>query len=303
MSAALERLRQHDARQAPPAGQTDTMMEVLTSIHKAVEAQNSRLAGLAERQQKLASYVKIMDEETTKKMEGMERRLVQSITTASAPAPGSSSMNESIRNELHEIGHTLTSLVGVIDGKQIAGAVSSLMSAKTQIEKTTAWNSEQANEFVKKYRQALNVAGRAINTTTDQAVTAIKDSASTAADEATRQIDTAIEHLDAGRQATEHLMAVAEKLRKPLGWAAAARMGLTLLPVAVVLLMGVQTIWALVVGVQWALTQDWALWLSITAGVGLAALIAGAGFGLWRLSVWVKKALDEAAMRLERKAR
>lgn len=303
MSAALERLKQHDAQQRPPVEQSETMMEVLTSLLTAVQAQNSRLAGVAERQQKLASYVKVMDEETSKQIEGMENRLRQLITPASVPAPSASSMSESMRSELREIGQTLSSLAGAVDGKQIADAVSSLMSAKTQIEKTTAWNSEQATEFAKKYRQALNTAGRAINTTAAQAVAAISESASTAAGAATQQIDTAIERIDAARKSAEHVVAVAERLQKPLGWSAAARMALTLLPVAVVLLMGVQTVWAVVVGVRWALSQDWELWLNITAGIGLAGLVTGSGFGLWRLTVWVKAALHEAAKQLERTRR
>ncbi|MCG2623008.1 hypothetical protein LVY72_13985 [Arthrobacter sp. I2-34] len=177
------------------------------------------------------------------------------------------------------------------------------MSAKTQIEKTTEWNSKQANEFVNKYRQALNAAGRAINTTADQAVTAIKESASTAAGAATQQIDAAIDRVNAARESAEHLVEVAERLQKPLAWATAARMALTLLPVAVVLLMGVQSVWTLVVGIRWALAQDWALWLNITAGIGLAGLVTGAGFGLWRLTVWVKAALDEAATQPRRNRR
>lgn len=175
------------------------------------------------------------------------------------------------------------------------------MSARTQIEKTTAWNSEQANEFAKKYRQALNAAGRAIDTTADNAVTAIKESTSTAADVATQQIDAAIEGVRAARESAERVVAIAERLQKPLGWSAAARMGLSLLPVTVVLLMGVQIVWTFVVGIRWAIAQDWALWLNIITGIGLAGLVAGAGFGLWRLTVWVKAALDEASVRLERK--
>lgn len=303
MSAALERLKQHDARQTPPVEQSGMMMEVLTSLLTAVQAQNSRLDAVAERQQKLASYVKVMDEETSKKLAGMENRLRQLITPASEPAPSDSSMSETMRSELREIGQTLSLLAGSVDGKQIADAVSSLMSAKTQIEKTTAWNSEQATEFAKKYRQVLNTAGRAINTTAAQAVAAISESASTAAGAATQQIDTAVERIDAARKSAEHVVAVAERLQKPLGWSAAARVALTLLPVAVVLLMGVQSVWAVVVGVRWALSQDWELWLTITAGIGLAGLVAGSGFGLWRLTVWVKAALHEAAKQLERTRR
>lgn len=294
MSAALERLKQHNVQQTPPVEQSEKTMEVLTSLLTAVEAQNNRLTGLAGQQQKLASYVTVMDQETTKQIERMERRVLQSITPLSVPAASSSSTSESVRNELHEIGQTLSSLAGALDGKQIADAVSSLMSAKTQIEKTTAWNSEQANEFTNKYRQALNAAGRAINTTADQAVAAIKESASAAAGTATHQIDAVVKHVNAARESAEHVVDVAERIQKPLAWAAAARMALVLLPVAVVLLMGVQSVWALVVGIRWALSQDWVLWLNITAGIGLAGLVAGAGFGLWRLSVWMKEALDEA---------
>ena len=301
MSAALERLKQHDAQQAPPAEQTDKITEVLTSLLTAVETQNSRLAALADRQEKLASYVRTMDLETNKQIEVLEQLVRLSITQASEPAPNESFTSESVKNELHEIGQTLSSFAGVIDGKQIAGAVSSLMAAKNQIEKTTAWNSDKANEFVQKYQQTLNVAGRAISAIKDKAVTTIEEAASAAAAGAAHRVDAAIGRLDAARQSAESLLAVAERLQKPLGWAAVARLSLVLLPVAAVLLMGVMTVWTLVVGIRWALAQEWEIWLNITAGIGLTGFVAGVGFGLWRLTVWVKVALDRAAMELGRR--
>jgi hypothetical protein len=303
MSAALERLKQHDAQQAPPVEQPGKIMEVLTSLLSAVEAQNSRLAGVVDRQENLASYVRTMDLETNKQIEALEQLLRLSITPASEPVPSDSLTSESVKNELNEIGRTLGSLVGVIDGKQIAGAASSLMAAKTQIEKTTAWNADRANEFVQKYQQALNAAGRAIITTRETAVRTIEETASAVAGGATQQVDAALGRLDAARQSVERLVDMAERLQKPLGWAAASRMSLALLPVAAVLLMGVMTVWTLVVGVRWAVDQDWALWLKITAGIGLTGLVAGAGFGLWRLTVWVKVALDKAAMEVGWKGR
>lgn len=303
MSAALERLRQHGAQQAPPVEQTETIMEVLNSLRVLVEAQNSRLTVLAERQQKLTSYVKIMDEESSKQIESLEQRLLQSITAASVPGPSDSSMSESMRNELHEIGQTLSSLAEAIDGKQIVGAVSSLMSAKDQIEKTTAWNSNQANVFTRRYQQALNAGGKAIQTTADEAVTAIRESTASAASAASQQVEATTQRVDAAGKSAVRTIETAERLQKSLGWAAAGHMSLALLPVVVVLLMGVQTVWALVVGIHWALAQDWALWLDITAGIGLAGLITGAGFGLCRLTVWVKAALDRAVMRSGRNRR
>ena len=44
-------------------------MELLTSILAAVEAQNTRIATLTEQQRKLAGFVKVMDEETTRRLE------------------------------------------------------------------------------------------------------------------------------------------------------------------------------------------------------------------------------------------
>ena len=44
-------------------------MELLTSILAAVEAQNTRIATPAEQQKKLAGFVKVMDEETTRRAE------------------------------------------------------------------------------------------------------------------------------------------------------------------------------------------------------------------------------------------
>ena len=44
-------------------------MELLTSILAAVEAQNTRIAMLTEQQKKLAGFVKVMDEETTRRAE------------------------------------------------------------------------------------------------------------------------------------------------------------------------------------------------------------------------------------------
>lgn len=294
MSAGLERLKQRDAQQKQHATPSET--EVLTSILTTVEAQNSRIASLAEQRKRLASYVKVMDEESGKQIEQTERRLRELITQAYARTPSDSGTNESVRAELHDIGQTLSLLASALDGKQVTEAVSALASATTQIEKTTAWNSEQAEEFVKKYRQALNSAGQAINSTRDKAAAAIKESASAAAGTAAARVDSPLESVQIATDTAERIVGVAERIEERLGWSAAARLALSLLPVCVVLLMGVQSLWTVVVGIRWALAQDWALWLNITAGIALAGLVAGAGMGLWRLTVWVRCVLEDAAM-------
>ncbi|TYC99909.1 hypothetical protein FQ377_00035 [Arthrobacter echini] len=137
----------------------------------------------------------------------------------------------------------------------------------------------------------------------DQAVIAVKEASTSAASAASQQIEATTQRVDAAGKSAARTIETAERLQKSLGWGAAAHMSLVLLPVVVVLLMGVQTVWALVVGIQWALAQDWELWMDITAGIGLAGLVTGAGFALWRLSVWVKAALDRAVMRSGRNRR
>ena len=60
------------------------MMELLTSILAAVEAQNTRIATLTEQQKKLTGFVKVMDEETTRRAERIiaaTAKLAQEVIT------------------------------------------------------------------------------------------------------------------------------------------------------------------------------------------------------------------------------
>ena len=70
MSAALDRLKQqNEPEQSQQQLGSPETMELLTSILAAVEAQNTRIATLTEQQKKLAGFVKVMDEETTRWLE------------------------------------------------------------------------------------------------------------------------------------------------------------------------------------------------------------------------------------------
>ena len=70
MSAALDRLKQqNEPEQSQQQLGSPETMELLTSILAAVEAQNTRIATPAEQQKKLAGFVKVMDEETTRRAE------------------------------------------------------------------------------------------------------------------------------------------------------------------------------------------------------------------------------------------
>ena len=70
MSAALDRLKQqNEPEQSQQQLGSPETMELLTSILAAVEAQNTRIATLTEQQKKLAGFVKVMDEETMRRLE------------------------------------------------------------------------------------------------------------------------------------------------------------------------------------------------------------------------------------------
>ena len=70
MSAALDRLKQqNEPEQSQQQLGSPETMELLTSILAAVEAQNTGIATLTEQQKKLAGFVKVMDEETTRRLE------------------------------------------------------------------------------------------------------------------------------------------------------------------------------------------------------------------------------------------
>lgn len=101
MSAALDRLKQQNGPvQSPqPLGSPETM-ELLTSILAAVEAQNTRIATLTEQQKKLAGFVKVMDEETTRRLER-----ITAPPSTSSPSSDVSEKIASIASRQNEIEH------------------------------------------------------------------------------------------------------------------------------------------------------------------------------------------------------
>src|SRR5690625_3551795 len=133
MSAALDRLKQQNGTvQSPqPLGSPETM-EALTSILTAVEAQNARLDRLAEQQKKLAGFVKVMDEETTRRLERI-----------TAPASTSSPSNDvfariaRIESRQNEIASTLGELAQRLNGESWNAAARTLV-AEAQREQAAA---------------------------------------------------------------------------------------------------------------------------------------------------------------------
>ena len=134
MSAALDRLKQQNA-QSGSQQQLDSpeTMEALTSILAAVEAQNARLDRLAEQQKKLAGFVKVMDEETTRRLE----RITAPASTSS-PSSDVSARIASIESRQNEIASTLGEFAQSLNGESLNAASQSLVAEAQRNHAATA---------------------------------------------------------------------------------------------------------------------------------------------------------------------
>ncbi|WP_434967431.1 hypothetical protein [Janibacter indicus] len=276
MSAALDRLKQQNEQSGSPQqlGSPD-MMETLTSILAAVEAQNARIDRLTEQQKKLAGFVKVMDEELAKRIDR---------ASTSQQSVGMPPQIESVESRLSEIESTLSEFVKSLDGKRLSAASQSLIAEAQKNHAATASAIDglkaQAAANQKLVGQVGGAVQRIEKRTEDRVAKAVEQVAGEAG-----QVVTA--KLDASNAWAERIIAATAKLEARQLWSAAAAMCLALLPVAVVvagLWMGIA---GLITGTQWALDVDGSVWLGIGRWLVVAVGIAGAGYGLFASARWV----------------
>ncbi|WP_375543739.1 hypothetical protein [Micrococcus lylae] len=280
MSAALDRLKQQNA-QSGSQQQLDSpeTMEALTSILAAVEAQNARLDRLAEQQKKLAGFVKVMDEETTRRLE----RITASASTSS-PSSDASARIASIESRLNEIASTLGEFAQSLNGESLNAASESLVAEAQRNHAATASAIEglkaQAAANQKLVSQVGGAVQRIEKRTEERVVKAVEQVAREAS-------ATIAANLDASNERAERIIAATAKLEARQLWSAAAAMCLALLPVVVVvagLWMGIA---GLITGAQWALDVDGSVWLGIGRWLVIAAGLAAAGYGVFASVRWV----------------
>ena len=227
MSAALDRLKQQNA-QSGSQQQLDSpeTMEALTSILAAVEAQNARLDRLAEQQKKLAGFVKVMDEETTRRLE----RITASASTSS-PSSDASARIASIESRLNEIASTLGEFAQSLNGESLNAASQSLVAEAQRNHAATASAIEglkaQAAANQKLVSQVGGAVQRIEKRTEERVVKAVEQVAGEAS-------ATIAANLDASNERAERIIAATAKLEARQLWSAAAAMCLALLPVVVV---------------------------------------------------------------------
>ncbi|WP_430623117.1 hypothetical protein [Brachybacterium equifaecis] len=280
MSAALDRLKQRNAQdeQRQQLGSPETM-EVLTSILAAVEAQTARLDRVAEQQKKLTGFVKVMDEETTRRLER-----ITAPPSTSSPSSDVSEKIASIASRQNEIASTLGEFAQSLDGKRLSAASQSLIAESQKNRAATVSAIEKLKAQADENRALVSRVGGAVQRIEKRTEERVQKAVEQVAGEASA---TMTANLDAANERAERIVAATAKVEARQLWSAAASMCLALLPVAVVvagLWMGIS---GLITGAQWALDVDGSVWLGIGRWIVVGAGLAGAGYALFASARWL----------------
>ena len=277
MSAALDRLKQqNEPEQSQQQLGSPETMELLTSILAAVEAQNTRIATLTEQQKKLAGFVKVMDEETTRRLE----RITAPASTSS-PSSDVSARIASIESRQNEIASTLGEFAQSLNGESLNAASRSLVAEAQKNRAATASAIEGLKAQVTANQKLVIQVGGAVQRIEKRTEERVEKAVEQVAGEASATMTAS---LDASNARAERIIAATAKLEARQLWSAAA-MCLVLLPVAMVvagLWMGIA---GLITGVQWAL--DVSVWLGIGRWLVVGTGLAGAGYGVFASVRWV----------------
>ena len=280
MSAALDRLKQQNA-QSGSQQQLDSpeTMEALTSILAAVEAQNARLDRLAEQQKKLAGFVKVMDEETTRRLE----RITAPASTSS-PSSDVSARIASIESRQNEIASTLGEFAQSLNGESLNAASRSLVAEAQKNHAATASAIEGLKAQAAANQKLVSQVGGAVQRIEKRTEERVQKAVEQVAGDAST---TMTANLDAANERAERIIAATAKVEARQLWSAAAAMLLALVPLAM-LVAGVWMAAAdLITGAQWALDVDGSVWLGSGRWLVVGAGLAGAGYALFASARWV----------------
>ena len=253
-------------------------MELLTSILAAVEAQNTRIATLTEQQKKLAGFVKVMDEETTRRLE----RITAPASTSS-PSSDVSARIASIESRQNEIASTLGEFAQSLNGESLNAASRSLVAEAQKNRAATASAIEGLKAQVTANQKLVSQVGGAVQRIEKRTEERVEKAVEQVAGEASATMTAS---LDASNARAERIIAATAKLEARQLWSATA-MCLVLLPVAMVvagLWMGIA---GLITGVQWALDVDVSVCLGIGRWLVVGTGLAGAGYGVFASVRWV----------------
>ena len=189
-------------------------MELLTSILAAVEAQNTRIATLTEQQKKLAGFVKVMDEETTRRLE----RITAPASTSS-PSSDVSARIASIESRQNEIASTLGEFAQSLNGESLNAASRSLVAEAQKNRAATASAIEGLKAQVTANQKLVSQVGGAVQRIEKRTEERVEKAVEQVAGEASATMTAS---LDASNARAERIIAATAKLEARQLWSAAA---------------------------------------------------------------------------------
>ncbi|MGO2619515.1 MAG: hypothetical protein ACTH82_05410 [Glutamicibacter ardleyensis] len=285
MSAALDRLKQQKGPvQSPQQLGSPETMELLTSILAAVEAQNTRIATLTEQQKKLAGFVKVMDEETTRRLE----RITVPASTSS-PSSDVSARIASIESRQNEIASTLGEFAQSLDGEKLKSASQSLVVEAQRNHAATDSAIEKLQAQAEENRKFVSRVGRSVQQIEKRTEARVEKAAEQVAGEASA---TMTANLDASNERAERMIAATAKIEARQLWSVAAAMCLVLLPVTVVVAGLWMAVAGLITGAQWALDVNGTVWLGIGRWLVVAIGLVASGYGLFASVRWITSLVE-----------
>ena len=186
-------------------------MELLTSILAAVEAQNTRIATLTEQQKKLAGFVKVMDEETTRRLER--------ITAPASTSSPSSDVSARIASRQNEIASTLGEFAQSLNGESLNAASRSLVAEAQKNRAATASAIEGLKAQVTANQKLVSQVGGAVQRIEKRIEERVEKAVEQVAGEASATMTAS---LDASNARAERIIAATAKLEARQLWSAAA---------------------------------------------------------------------------------
>src|SRR5699024_6073586 len=202
-----------------------------------------------EQQKKLAGFVKVMDEETTRRLE----RITAPASTSS-PSSDVSARIASIESRQNEIASTLGELAQSLNGENLNAASRTLVAEAQKNRAATASAIEGLKVQATANQKLVSQVGGAVQRIEKRTEERVEQ----AVGEATA---TMTANLDASNERAERIIAATAKLEARQLWSAAAAMCLVLLPVTVVVAGLWMAVAGLITGAQWALDVNGTVWL------------------------------------------
>ena len=218
--------------------------------------------------------VKVMDEETTRRLER-----ITAPQSTSSPSSDVSEKIASIASRQNEIASTLGEFAQSLDGEKLKSASQSLVVEAQRNHAATTAASEALKAQADENRALVSRVGGAVQRIEKRTEERVQKAVEQVAGEASA---TMTANLDAANERAERIIAATAKVEARQLWSAAAAMLLAMLVASVWMAVA-----GLVTGARWALDVDGSVWLGLGRWLVVGAGLAGAGYALFASARWV----------------